>query len=127
MSDLQTRLAKLRASNQAIKAVADRIDSAKVLASGVMDELDDVIEALPVERPPAPLPTLAIAPVELELPDSNEALKESEPVAVFVKDEAPQVAGVLPEIIELTESNQEVADENEVPHEPLSVRREGGG
>jgi hypothetical protein len=127
MSDLQTRLAKLRASNQAIKAVADRIDSAKVLASGVMDELDDVIEALPVERPPAPLPTLAIAPVELELPDSNEALQESEPVAVFVKDEAPQVAGVLPEIIELTESNQEVADENEVPHEPLSVRREGGG
>ena len=127
MSDLQTRLAKLRASNQAIKAVADRIDSAKVLASGVMDELDDVIEALPVERPPAPLPTLAIAPVELELPDSNEALKESEPVAVVVKDEAPQVAGVLPEIIELTESNQEVADENEVPHEPLSVRREGGG
>ena len=35
MSDLQARLAKLRASNQTIKAVADRIDSAKVLASGV--------------------------------------------------------------------------------------------
>ncbi len=126
MSDLQARLAKLRASNQTIKAVADRIDSAKVLASGVMDELDDVIEALPAEaHPPAPVQAVVLDPIVTD--SVVETVELDEPTPVFVKDVPPLVAGALPETLDMEEEPPE-AEEPEAPvAEPQKVRREGGG
>jgi hypothetical protein len=143
MSDLQARLAKLRASNQSLKAITDRIDSAKVLAANVDTELEEVIEALPEVAPPARLAVHATAPTSTPvLPiktanvettaDMEAALEphsESEPETkpVFVKDTAPQVAGVLPESVAVPEEAPSVGQPNEDLHATLQtkVRREG--
>ena len=135
MSDLQARLAKLRASNQAIKAVAERIESAKVLGSAALDELDEFIEEeAPEPQPPvipATLPEPVVEPVselsEEQEEQSAQAVEEVEAEPVFVKDVAPQVAGALPEVLDSEElPEKEVSQPNEELHDTLKVRREGG-
>lgn len=139
MSDLQARLAKLRASNQAIKAVAERIESAKVLGSAALDELDEFIE----EEAPEPQPEVIQAeslelvaesvdePVSELIEEQDEqlaqAVEEDEAEPVFVKDVAPQVAGALPEILDSEElPEKDAPQQNEELHDTLKVRREGG-
>jgi len=138
MSDLQARLAKLRATNQSLKAITDRIDSAKVLAVNVVAELEEVIEALPEVTPPArpavhetaPAST-SVLPVETtaDTEAAHEPHPESEPETkpVFVKDTAPQVAGVLPETVDVPEEVQPPVHTNKDLQADLQtkVRREG--
>ncbi len=151
MSDLQARLAKLSATNQSLKAITDRIDSAKVLAVNVVAELEEVIEALPDVTPLArpavhdtapastsastPASSLVIptepAPVETtaDTEAAHEPHPESEPETkpVFVKDTAPQVAGVLPETVDVPEEVQPPVHTNKDLQADLQtkVRREG--
>ena len=138
MSDLQARLAKLRATNQSLKAITDRIDSAKVLAVNVVAELEEVIEALPEVTPPArpavhetaPAST-SVLPVETtaDTEAAHQPHPESEPETkpVFVKDTAPQVAGVLPETVDVPEEVQPPVHTNKDLQADLQtkVRREG--
>jgi hypothetical protein len=133
MNTLQARLAKLRASNQAIKAVTDRIDSSKVLGAAVLDELDVFMEEPPIQ----PLPTLVVqevpepvmepvAEISVEEIAHVDDLAEPELEAVFVKDVAPQVAGVSPEILEMSPAAPEAPEQEPPNAEVLKVRREGG-
>ena len=142
MSDLQARLDKLRASNQALKAISDRIDSSKVLAANVVAELDEVIVSLPEAvsfKPtaapapaPAPAPASVPAPVlSVEVPEVVEVVEvsaEAESEPVFVRDEAPQVAGVTPVKVEVPEEEASPghAEESLQVEPPSKVRREGG-
>jgi len=143
MSDLQARLAKLRATNQSLKAITDRIDSAKVLAVNVVAELEEVIEALPdvtpLARPavhetaPASTPVIPTEPAPVETTADTEAAHQPHPESapetkpVFVKDTAPQVAGVLPETVDVPEEVQPPVHTNKDLHADLQtkVRREG--
>lgn len=136
MSDLQARLDKLRASNQALKAITDRIDSSKVLAANVVAELDEVIVSLPeavsfkptAAPAPVPVPASVPAPVlSVEVPEVVEVSEEAESEPVFVRDEAPQVAGVTPVKVELPEEEASPghADESLQIEPPSKVRREG--
>jgi len=143
MSDLQARLAKLRATNQSLKAITDRIDSAKVLAVNVVAELEEVIEALPEVTPPArravhdtapaSTPVIFTEPAPVETTADTEAAHEPHPESapetkpVFVKDTAPQVAGVLPETVDVPEEVQPPVHTNKDLHADLQtkVRREG--
>ncbi len=140
MSDLQARLDKLRASNQALKAITDRIDSSKVLAANVVAELDEVIVSLPeavsfkptAAPAPAPAPASVPAPVlSVEVPEVVEVVEvsaEAESEPVFVRDEAPQVAGVTPVKVEVPEEEASPghAEESLQVEPPSKVRREGG-